>query len=989
MLKTLNVSHICKHTLDEYDLFTLKIIKKYHSRGYKCIYILLDFKQNVIVEKNTYSVVFVEFSKKTVTFQNCKHIWPIMIGSKLDQYITHERSKKTYDTILITPEELVNSELDNICAKPTRVTKKLIAITCFIINGILKQLPYFITNNPEIYHVFKGNVKKYSYSVDNSIAISYDAELKTLSIKDTKNRELDKAAIVKIDGLSSIFNAPLQDHVANFVDQYVTDLKTYLDIVYAEKNLINNLKNKVIYSPGSFLYRLVNKNILFYIPKLSYDKKLKTFKNTKKLDAVERLKRNKRAAMVKKAINNGQLLFVISKTSQIYKEQKRISRVTFTSSEQYQNGQQNQKCFEKKKSCYREILLTRYQLIPHFSQIIYKIISDRANTNYTAFSFDESYIGFFCGCVSSDSKSIGKLSILTRDTEISYVSKNDYNDFIDQVIHPTIRANKSCYHRDNKYHLLIFNNIPIRISLGYKKLLLSRFKIFKRTFRYIECYEYMCESKQDSAVNEKSILIIRYTSNILFKRIKFGYNVTSADFFYWLAQEMPDGTTEERIDSLGYDFYTSYITDILPYYNFNPIHKIRTVPTALRNSVLALTDKYSNFYKETMNIYLKDHSTYKNVQEPENEFSVAWTIKLPLLNVAFHSFEGLTQEDALVLNKQTAENVLWIRKNYRVRYNITNCSTPQFLMFCPSKGLLSNERNEHRLGTLYNSMGQRFNLSCSTQTATFILDKMSSSTSNGSKDSTYTNNSYSLYLKKQGKWQIKKYKFNEMKSCLIITLENEHCVSTGDKLSNLHGQKGICVARDQSKLPVFMKSLNSNLENNLSVPDLLQNPISLIKRQTMGQIKEMIENGGDQLHVYNPRMETHKLETGFIGECFYLIIDFLCHEKMYEASKCIFDKITGQPVKGTSRTGGLRAGSMEVQTGIRANGLAAMGEEKLFVDSDMTIIKVNNEDNTSYYTPIPKNIHMCLTDAKTLKVDFSFKTEPMIVDDYEQRAIQF
>ncbi len=999
---TFDIKNIIQHTLDEYDSYSIKIIKQFDKRGFKCVYPALDFEQHILIEKNTYSVTFLENHKQSVSLNNCFDVWPVMIGSRLDNYITHRNTKldNSGDLVLIELAKLETFKYD-IDEKHT----KNIAITCFLINGILKQLPYFVTFCPEVYHCFKDNVRKFSYNLDeNGTLINYNKTIDEFTINNCGGEQLPVSAILTIDNIAQLL-VNIVDK-PNFVKFYLADVLNYVRLFGAQNKSINSLANKMVYSPGSFLYRLLHKNLLIYVPKT----------NVKLIDKNLRVKITQLATKIKKCINNGQLLFVISKTSKLYQEKRFNNQITLTTcggsinnnntcgdsdGRNNFNAGNNEKFFEKKKSCYKDVSLSRYQLIPYLSQIVSNVISDRAQTNYTAFSFDESYVGFFCGTFSTDSKAVGKLTILTRNVLISYISKKMLRKLIDHLIRPIEMDILRMYSSvDNGYdqHILLFNNVPLRLPENTFEQLRINLRDLKRTFQYLECYELELSDTERLVTGMSGIIVVRYINHIMFKHIpQYGYFVSPTDFFYWLDREnlataATNTSFTKVIDKLGFDFLTSHITDLLPFYRHNPIHKLRGVITALKNSILAIDSKFSNYFRETTNVFFNDHSQYRAVLRPVDEFSAIWLIKLPLINVLFQSFGGLTQEDSIVLNEDIGRNLLTIHKNYRIRFKISNCDTPFFTQFRPNRGQLINHRNEHKLGVIYNSMRCPFKITNTTQTAFFTTMFKTKNKNIGTND----HSMYKLFVRKQGVWAVEKYEFNHLKTHLIITLGYDHTIGTGDKISNRHGQKNVVTAVKGIDMPVAVRRNQSitgstssimvhngivgkcSDENEIrTIPGLLQNSVSMIKRQTMGQIKEMLSNGGDEYDIYNPRTDTYKIGTGFMGQCSYLIIDFLCHEKLYEASKCAIDQITGQPVKGTSRNGGLRAGLMEVNTGFRANGLASAAEEKLVWDSDREILQTSNTS----WVPFPKNIHMCLNDAKTLKVDFRFKTNS-IIEEY-------
>lgn len=158
-------------------------------------------------------------------------------------------------------------------------------------------------------------------------------------------------------------------------------------------------------------------------------------------------------------------------------------------------------------------------------------------------------------------------------------------------------------------------------------------------------------------------------------------------------------------------------------------------------------------------------------------------------------------------------------------------------------------------------------------------------------------------------------------------------IEKGDKLTNRHGQKGV-VSRffSPEDLPVSKEGI---------IPDLIVNPIGRFARMTMGEIlegifgRECAENGEIKIinnftdrNLYEFKLEDKKYHdviydgrTGqriqFSGKCCFESIYFMAlkhqtRDKQYYRNMGSINPITGQPPKGKKRGGGVRHGEQEM-----------------------------------------------------------------------------
>jgi DNA-directed RNA polymerase beta subunit len=170
--------------------------------------------------------------------------------------------------------------------------------------------------------------------------------------------------------------------------------------------------------------------------------------------------------------------------------------------------------------------------------------------------------------------------------------------------------------------------------------------------------------------------------------------------------------------------------------------------------------------------------------------------------------------------------------------------------------------------------------------------------------------------------KVYKLLFSDEKITLII--RRLHQLQVGDKVSSLFGQKSVCsILVDKENLPFE--------ESTGITPDLIINPHSIISRATLGQLYELhntremctkglimlVKNFG--IYPLNEKFSTminghtgeiFKCEM-IIGVCYYLMINQLAVEKIKFRSIGSRSPLTGQPLAGRRKKGGLRIGYME------------------------------------------------------------------------------
>nr|CAC08226.1 putative RNA-polymerase [Schwanniomyces etchellsii] len=193
-------------------------------------------------------------------------------------------------------------------------------------------------------------------------------------------------------------------------------------------------------------------------------------------------------------------------------------------------------------------------------------------------------------------------------------------------------------------------------------------------------------------------------------------------------------------------------------------------------------------------------------------------------------------------------------------------------------------------------------------------------------------------------------------------------LKVGDKLTSLHGQKGvISLVLKDSEMPYFKKE-NTNIHL-----ELLINPHAFPSRMTMGQIIEM---GNIEKYLY---IKNQKIKNKIIvGKCKYLALRHQVDDKLQYRIDGNYDPISKQPIRGRKNNGGLRFGQMERDI---LFGLGAYNTLKELWSVDRSIIKVcpktgiinDNNDCCKIDHEINQGFIICLSYLRGLGYDIRLK----------------
>ncbi|CAO1597326.1 DNA-directed RNA polymerase I subunit RPA2 [Xanthoria calcicola] len=205
---------------------------------------------------------------------------------------------------------------------------------------------------------------------------------------------------------------------------------------------------------------------------------------------------------------------------------------------------------------------------------------------------------------------------------------------------------------------------------------------------------------------------------------------------------------------------------------------------------------------------------------------------------------------------------------------------------------------------------------------------------------------------------------NEPCQAISIKLRVPRSPVIGDKFSSRHGQKGVC---SQKWPAVDMPFSESGI-----VPDIIINPHAFPSRMTIGMFVESLAGKSGALHGlaqdaspwrfdedhtaghyfgeqlraagynYHGNEPMYSGITGgefaadiYLGVVFYQRLRHMVNDKFQVRTTGPVAQLTGQPIKGRARGGGIRVGEME-RDSLLAHGCAFLLQDRLMNCSDYT-----------------------------------------------------
>lgn len=828
--RRLNVPDMIKPILDNYNQHVEVFIQFLQQRLHcQLIYEGSHTLHDHFLHRTTYACSVCYKSKKIL-----KDVFPIMIGSTLDLAIRFQNIRH-FPKLIDTPSHSFET-LD-------------IATGFFIINGFVRQVPYFYTNDPTNMHVIqKKIVRVYTYDAfDRGKKLSY-------YVTDVDKYRYGDLIVIHNNGTESKSDDQFFDHCP-----YPTHSIAYMCHIHKNDTFdIDHLGNKMIISPGHLFVKLFIKYLYTPLRKGNWN----VIKS--------------KVLLIRKSIDTGCLLHVLSRKTEYFKEGQSAGKMTNTPKESHREIGANGEIFvEKNIGCYREVNMQTYPLNPYLLYLIIRQISKKVKISSIA-SLHPSYIGFLCilGCF--ETKNIGRTTMMVRHSIVSTCNLLD-SVFYDN--HSEFWNTLNLIYDASSHYYVVVNEacVPVTKHCFDQIDLLN----LKRIFKTIECYE------------QGHFIIIRYKSGLIMKPL-MDILVTPYDEMYWGKRWFENKS--HLIQTLGYPYITSYIVDLNPYFNHNAFPKNILAFNALKNAILATNPAYVKYFMDTVSAYIPHPTDYHQiVLTPINDgISEHFALHVPRVQVAYASFLGCTQEDCIVQNSKL--RVFDCYRFYTLRVKVKSNGWIRFYA-------ISGDDDTSFLGTLISDQPLEVD---PYSIHVRILSKSPCE--------------YALYF---SKIPFKIVQYFIAGETLTICVETKHISSTGDKLCTFHGQKGVIRVMDK------LLTLDDHIEL-----DLIVNPYSLF-RMTAGQILEGIQNGGRDAHkICNSDGELIPNAKVFYAPTFYFPIAYWSSEHLYAPKNCILDKVLGQPVKGRSRGGGMRLGNMELFNALRGNGLASCFEEKFFENGD-------------------------------------------------------
>lgn len=237
---------------------------------------------------------------------------------------------------------------------------------------------------------------------------------------------------------------------------------------------------------------------------------------------------------------------------------------------------------------------------------------------------------------------------------------------------------------------------------------------------------------------------------------------------------------------------------------------------------------------------------------------------------------------------------------------------------------------------------------------------------------------------------------------LKVRVRDERPLELGDKLASRHGQKGvISLLVPQEDMPFASDGV---------IPDLIFNPHAIPSRMTIGQLLELLTGKAAALmgkavdssafnHMKEAEIRKYMRQAGFrddgkqtlydgktgkkydvlifTGISYYLKLDHMVADKIHARSRGPVTLLTKQPTEGRAKRGGLRLGEMEQQCLI-GHGAALTLKERF--DSDKTMIPVCSKCGLIAIHDVIKNRSYCpvCKDSETVWIETSYAFKLML-----------
>jgi RNA polymerase Rpb2, domain 6 len=884
--------------------------------------------------------------------------------------------------------------------------------TCFIVQGILRQFPLYMTNNSLNYHVVRVKkqvvLKKFLYNDKNKgYELKYCKDTDVLTVTDYHGHQIELSNLrVHVDTCCTcakcheiftllfklIYKSSLEGLVIPNLNMYRQVFFVFiLNHFSTTKKSIDHLGNKCVVEPAEFLSLLFFNDI---VPHLS---EWESHKVSSVLGSSERTFGKlvaSRAKLVHKNLLSGRGCFHIFSQKTSYQKEicnkGKFKLLTKQSGVRFQDfdkrmGEGGEVFYEKPSTVFLSVDTSNFQLIPFKSNTVKKLLSDKVKSN-DALVFNKSYSGFICPLYTTESKNVGKILSLCRQVYTSILPQGSEHSMMMVWDHVNSIVDLGRVSFAPFIHLLVLNKNPFPLDEFAFECLCKNLLRIKKKFKFIECY---VQPLDHIILKSCKIIYINWENNILFKSIpEFPLHeqngkiyVSPNDFEFWIHYTFPNETAplESAINLYGMDFVSSWFTEFLCKSNHNLAQKNILFLNNLRNSILATDDKLSRLFKESSSIHLssskREFNGYETLFEPSNNLTKYFQVSVPLLNVLVTWYDGLNQEDSFIVNKnshlvadsQFSKNV---SLRFEITYTLLNPATKDTCIFKPTEGCIGHSM-PICIGKIFDCTGLPLGVKCNT--SSIELKPISDSC-------------VLLYYHKEGNWEFVEYHAKSRSGSkkildIIVTIERKMSFEDGDKICSFHGQKGVVVGIGSKNLLKY----KCPRDGTWKWPDLVMHPESILKRQTMGQMLEYFDPE-DENCIYPSQVQVsypHEFQVDSLnvvhetinrpGVMFFkskfIFINYKSFDNMNSVVNCKFDTVSGQPTKGANRGGSYRLGTMEIKNCFMCTGLATFLHEKCVGHSDSVDLKS---------LKLTKGIIVSNLDAMCLKCQFVLKTKKCI-----------
>ncbi|MCJ1484684.1 DNA-directed RNA polymerase I subunit RPA2 [Schaereria dolodes] len=339
--------------------------------------------------------------------------------------------------------------------------------------------------------------------------------------------------------------------------------------------------------------------------------------------------------------------------------------------------------------------------------------------------------------------------------------------------------------------------------------------------------------------------------------------------------------------------------------------------------------------------------------------------------VAVISYTGYDMDDAMILNKSAHERgfchgtiykTKLIYLDEKTRRTRSARSVSKLFGFAPNGTISAHIRSRLDLDGLpyIGTMVQEGDVLAASHSVTFDPGS-------------------SMYVNRDGQTELHKYKDAETAyieevrllgsesgadpcQAISVKLRIPRSPIIGDKFSSRHGQKGVC----SQKWP----AIDMPFSESGIVPDIIINPHAFPSRMTIGMFVESLAGKSGALHGiaqdsspwrfdedntagdyfgsqlkaagynYHGNEPMYSGITGrefaadiYIGVVFYQRLRHMVNDKFQVRTTGPVTQLTGQPIKGRSKGGGIRVGEME-RDALLAHGAAFLLQDRLLNCSD-------------------------------------------------------